>query len=118
MLLDGDLDLELVQQSAPLHVAPVDLGHPLLPPAAHHLRHGQQDDLFLFERRDDFVQPVGLDDGDDVFHFASLPGLSDHGVRGFAVLGQVQPDALVVLAHPQADNLSTSLSRPKERTKE
>jgi len=73
LLVDGDLELHLLEQVARLLVAAVDLGDSLLAPAPEHLGDGHEVDLLLLELRQHVLHPVRLDDRDDVFHFSFLP---------------------------------------------
>lgn len=114
VVADSDLDLDLVEQSSPLHMAPVDLSDALLPSSAQTVRDGQKDDLFLFEGRDYLVQPVGLDDCDDVLRpgcSSSRLSLAHQSVGGFTMLCQIQPDVFVIDRHSQPDHFVDELEK-------
>ena len=68
----GNIGGVLAEQAAYLLVAPVDLGDTFLAAAAHDLGHGDEVNFGPVQCVEHFVQPVGLDDGGDVFHDSSL----------------------------------------------
>ena len=68
LLVDGDLQLHLSQQTAGFLVAAIDLGDALLPAAPDHLRNGHQVDFLLLKPLEYLVQAVRLNYGGDVLH--------------------------------------------------
>ena len=65
-LVDGDLQFDLLEKPAAFLVAPINLGDPFLAPAAKNIGHGHKMNLFFFQDSQNFVQPVRLNDRDDI----------------------------------------------------
>jgi hypothetical protein len=65
--------------------------------------HRDEVNFLLLQQIQHVVQPVGLNDGDDVLHGMSCFPVSPGPCSRFLVLGEVQAHPLLVLADPQAD---------------